>query len=129
MRHPAWPERLAAHIEEARLRPFEWGRHDCVRFAAGAVEAVLGTPPDLPHWGSVREAARALRAVGGMAAGLDQRFARRPLAMAARGDLVLLADGRLVAVCVGSVWAAPGTHGLMFGPMASAQAAWGVDHG
>lgn len=41
-RLPDWRSRLFAYIDDARARPFAWGRHDCAFFAAGAVEAMTG---------------------------------------------------------------------------------------
>lgn len=42
-RLPDWEKRLAAHVDDAMVRSFEWGQHDCALFAAGAVDAMCGT--------------------------------------------------------------------------------------
>lgn len=41
-RRKGWEARLAAAIETARGRPFEWGAHDCALFAADAALALTG---------------------------------------------------------------------------------------
>ena len=127
-RVPDWPERLSAWVEHHRARPFAWGTHDCVLFAAGAVEAVTGARPPLPHWGSHEEARSALREVRGLRHALDARMPRVPVAQAQRGDLLLVAQpgDPLLAVCVGDKWCAPGEAGLMFGRVLDARMAWRI---
>ncbi|OCP04994.1 MULTISPECIES: hypothetical protein [unclassified Ensifer] len=40
-----WYPRLAAYVSSVRRLPFEYGRHDCALFAAGAVAAMTGIDP------------------------------------------------------------------------------------
>lgn len=40
-----WYPRLVAYVSRVRFLPFEYGRHDCALFAAGAVEAMTGNDP------------------------------------------------------------------------------------
>lgn len=42
MRHPDWRDRLVAYLHSARVRPFEFGQHDCSLFAADCVAAMTG---------------------------------------------------------------------------------------
>lgn len=125
-----WPRLLDQYVDAARARQFEWGTHDCVTFAAGAVRAITGRDVGLPAWGSALQAERALQALGGLRAAVTSRMgpAMEP-AHAQRGDVLLLQqEGRdVLAVCMGHVWAAPGADGVVFGPAAEAVAAWRVN--
>jgi hypothetical protein len=127
-----WPERLAGYAAAAAEVPFQWGAHDCVTFAAGAVESITGLRPAMPVWADVHDALRQLRRVGGLAAAVEStglQTLTRP-ACAARGDVVLIDHSGLprvfLAVCMGHVWAAPGARGLVYGPMADAVRGWKV---
>lgn len=127
-RLPDWPERLAAYVSSAQRTPFCWGSHDCVTFAAGAMEAVTGARPVMPQWHDVHDALRQLRAVGGLAAAVESAglpVLTRP-EFASRGDIVMVehAPRPFLAVCLGHVWAAPGAAGLEYGPMSSAARGW-----
>lgn len=128
-RLPDWPQRLATYVDAHRATPFVWGSHDCARFAAGAVQAITGLALCLPVWGGARAAARLLRASGGLSSALGGLFAEHPaISQARRGDLLAVAvrHGPLVAVCLGHVWCAPGTGGLVFGDLDQARGAWKV---
>ncbi len=46
-RFPDWPVRLNKYIIESEKKEFEPGTHDCVLFAAGAIEAMTGGDPML----------------------------------------------------------------------------------
>jgi len=41
-RVPGWEARLAAAVESARLRPYQLGEHDCLRFACAVEFALTG---------------------------------------------------------------------------------------
>jgi hypothetical protein len=121
-----WPSRLAAYVDAAYTQPFEWGRHDCSAFAAGAVEAMTGERPPLPAYADAREAAELLA---------DESLSSRvrsilgpPIApaFAQRGDLALVEiDGRVsLAVCVGDLFAGPGADGLVMVPRVDVRMAW-----
>jgi hypothetical protein len=127
-----WPERLAGYAAASASTPFAWGSHDCVTFAAGAVEATTGIRPAMPAWVSVRSAMRQLKQAGGLVAAVES-VGLEPLArpqLAARGDVVLVdhedAPQPFLAVCLGHVWAAPGSDGLVYGPMSVASRGWKV---
>lgn len=123
-RLPGWEQRLLAELEQARLRPFEWGAHDCVHFAARCVQACTGAQVQLPgRWRSPRGAARAVRRSGGWEQALSQRLGERVQpSQAQRGDVGLVPaahgpTGFAVAVCAGAWFVAPGLAGLQrFGP-------------
>jgi hypothetical protein len=133
-RVPGWPERLAGYVASHVSTPFVWGSHDCVTFAAGAVQAVTLQRPRMPQWSDVHDALRQLRAAGGLVAAVESAgladLARPALAL--RGD-VLLIDGPpplvrrpFLAVCIGHAWAAPGPTGLAYGPRSAATRGWRV---
>lgn len=136
-RLPDWPERLAAYLQAARPLAFAWGAHDCAGFAAGAVHAITGQRVLPAVWADRAEAARVLRALGGLVPAVSRALpALAGPALAQRGDVVLVAvpagNGRAVrrwlAVADGARWWAPQHGGLCAGPMAQAVLAWGVGH-
>jgi len=131
MRAQNWPEALAAHIEQRRTMPHQWGSNDCCTFAADAVRAMTGTDPmaDLRGIKTAAAVARLLRKTP-LQKLVTQRLGE-PLAsplLAQRGDVVLVPQGdeHLLAVCLGEVWAAPGLQGLEVGDMQRAVTAWAI---
>jgi hypothetical protein len=111
-------------------RPFAWGSHDCVLFAADCVAACTGVDPAADKRGTYSDAmsaARVVREHGGMAeiaaSCLGEEVA--PL-MAQPGDVGLLTnEGReCLGVCTGSCWHAPSAHGLAALPVNQVQRAW-----
>jgi hypothetical protein len=130
-RLPDWPARLAAHIEAHRALPFAWGTNDCATFAAGAVRAITGQDL-LPRlvWPTRRDAAHALRWLGGLREAVGQRLPAVPLAYAQRGDVLLVRGKWLhLAVADAGCWWAPSGQGLHRGSLGDAVQAWGVAHG
>ncbi len=66
-RLPDWQIRLADHIQNVSVQPFEWGKSDCLTWCAGAVEAMTGCrawPSFEGKYGSRREMIEMLRAMG-----------------------------------------------------------------
>ena len=96
MRIDDWDTRLEAAIAAAD-KPLEWGAHDCCTFAASCIEAVTGRTvwvKGLPAYRSAAGATTALKKAGftDLGAALDSVLGeRKPVAMARRGDLVLIA--------------------------------------
>lgn len=143
MRCEGWELRLAAEIEAAKRRPFEWGRHDCAGFALRCAEAQLGrVPPSIRRlfrasggWSDALGARRALRALGAadLAAALDLAAERVPILAARRGDLAAVPAppgpaGALALAVVegGGLWAAA-DPGLARLPVSAAAAAWSLE--
>ena len=62
-----WEGRLADYLEERRAMPFEWGAHDCCRFAcAGLVAQGLPDPmAGVRAYKTARGAAAAIKRLGG----------------------------------------------------------------
>ena len=129
MRIDGWPQRLHATCMDWWLRPFAWGSADCVSFARACVHAVTGADPinDL-EWHDEKSALRALQAVGGIAAWLDDHYPPVDPARALRGDLGLMVqeDRVVLNVCTGAGWAAPSDHGLAITPLEDIDRAWAV---
>src|SRR3990170_2470650 len=114
-----WPERLDAAIEAARVRPWRWGDHDCVLFAADLVLAMTGIDPMRGlrgRYNTAIGAARIIRRTGGgdlegavasILGGLG--YPTIAVTEAQRGDAILftgvvLPDATLVpavGICVG----------------------------
>jgi len=142
MRPEGWEDRLAAEMTAALAREAEWGVQDCVTFAHRCAAAVLDgpTPWDrwMTGWTDARGAAEALRACGGLLAGLDSGAERTPLFYASRGDVaVVMVDGRGQPVRSGgrpaagvvdgaSIVMAGKPRGLARLPLLAAVAAWPV---
>lgn len=93
-RRPDWEQRLAAFLEETKVRPFEWGRCDCALFAAGAVEAVTGEDHGAAFRGRYRSPQGSLRALrrqgfGDVFGPFDAALGERvPPLLLRRGDIV-----------------------------------------
>lgn len=137
-RLPDWPERLAAYLAHARPLRFTWGTHDCVTFAAGAVQAITGQDVLPLRWPDAAHAARALRRLGGLPAAVGLMLpALATPGLAQRGDVVLVqasvhggrARRQWLGLADGHRWWTPSATGLESGPMDSACKAWGVGHG
>ena len=127
-RREDWPERLAAFVEARLDMPFQWGPNDCSSFGAAAVVAMTGELPALPTYAGERDALRliaerSLRARVGEVMGDEIA-----VAFAQRGDIGLLdvAGRETVAVCLGDLFAVPGTEGVLMLPRESALCAWRV---
>jgi len=131
-RRSDWPERLADYVASKRETEFEWGTHDCCRFAAGAVEAMTGVDRMAGYrYKGEREALRLIAKAGSLGA-LAHRLLGEPLesvALAQRGDVVLadLENGASIGVCLGNVCAFAGlAGGVVFRPLLAAQVAWRI---
>lgn len=135
----AWLAPFEAELAAAARRPFVWGEHDCVTFAARCwlartgVDALAGFA-----WGSEAEAAVLLAQMGGLRAAVTSRLGE-PVAplLAAMGDVVLAQDPHadqpreLLAVCVGPHLVAPSARGRQVLQLEHGVCCWkaGVAHG
>lgn len=127
----------AAVIREARSKPFVWGSHDCMLFAADVVRArtgrdVLAELGITPTWTTAREGVNATEANGGFRSMWGRLFGEPVGILQARvGDVCLVNDpendGReLMAVVHAGVLLAPAANGLCALPKSTAVAAWRV---
>ncbi len=127
-----WQMRFEAFVRERQDMPFVWGSNDCAHFTAACVQALTGmdlTPPDLRPYNTELQAARALKAYGGIigiaTAALGEPV---PVFMARIGDVVVSASvgSDMLAVCNGSTLIAPGTSGIVVLSMDQARLCWRV---
>lgn len=129
---------FAALIRDARRKPFEWGTHDCVLFAAAAIRARTGREAlaELgiePTWSTALQATSAIVAAGGLRAAFTQLFGEPVSALqACPGDIALIADPEhplsreLLAVVHSGMVLAPSAAGLAAVPLSAVRAAWRV---
>lgn len=99
-----WHARLVAYLSDASRQPFEYGRHDCATFAAGAVAAMTGT--DLAE--AMRGRYRTLK--GGLRMLRRDGFADHVEFAAANFEEVPVARA-----CPGDIAAVPGPDGQALG--------------
>lgn len=129
IRLPDWETRLLAEISAAGTRRWRWGDHDCVTLAARLVAAMTGQSVPLPAWRSRQDAERAIRLMGGLAAGVESLLGSAVAwAEARRGDVVLYRLGRMdsLAVSVGAQLVAADRRGVAFLPLSMAASAWRI---
>lgn len=124
-----WPSRLAAAVDAARGRPFDWVTHNCATFCAGCVHAITGVDHG-PAFAALHTSAHgAMRASAQLMEAVSARLGG-PIAaaFAQRGDVVLLRKGGrdLLGICVGSQAAAVGETGLAFVSMKEGVCAWRI---
>lgn len=131
-----WPILLSRFLTERTDTPFEWGRNDCLLFAADAVLAVRGgVDPAAAYrakYKSEAEAKKIISSLGGLAPAVTAALGVHPIsnpAIASRGDVVMVQhngtsalgivddSGRRVAVMT-----LPGVRRL---PLASVLCVWG----
>lgn len=128
-----WQSRLAACLAERMARPFAWGSHDCVMFAADCVEACTGVDPAAGMRGTYKTAtgaARVLKRVGGMEALAAEHLGPEvPPLMAQPGDVGIVRNAGVecFAVWTGSAWHAPAETGLTPFPHECALRVWRVE--
>lgn len=130
MRLHDWQSRLDACMREHLTKPFEWGRNDCVTFAAACVKAVTGEDhiENLRgDWFDERAAARLLRAGGGLSRLAEGCLGAEILpAMAQAGDIgITVQNGRdALCVCAGVHWHGPAAQGLASFSTDQVERAW-----
>lgn len=132
-RLPNWPDLLAAFIEERRHVPFEWGRNDCVTFAADAVLCLTGHDVLASlrgTWATEQQALQLAARMGGLPWAVRQLLGRpsNTPRRAARGAVVCarMLGLPIMGVHLGAFWCAPGAQGLEFRPAAEERLAWEV---
>jgi len=136
-RLPGWEDRLAAVFEAARNAPYELGRHDCLRVACQAFEAITGRDYWQEFAGRYDSKAAALREIrrlghdfGAAITAVTGLATVTPL-LARRGDLVLYRDddgADHLGVCNGAHVGVLGADGMLWVPINDARlrVAWSV---
>ena len=136
-RLPDWEQRLHDLVAANIARPHEYGRHDCLIFAANAVKAITGKDLGRGHRGKYDSHAKAYRHLKQMgfdspAALLDSLFDEKPVGFAGRGDIVLVhtESGDNPGIVIGDFALLVGeqgtTEGLIRAPRALWLKAWAV---
>lgn len=128
-----WEVRLQDQIEDAHGRPFAWGTHDCVTWAADVMAALTASPSLADDWRGKYKTARGAAGVlrrRGFTSYTDAVTAQlgAPLAasaLAQRGDVVADPDGA-IGICIGYQAAFIGAAGLTFRPIPECATAWRV---
>lgn len=127
-----WPVILAEQIKASAMRPFSFGEHDCLLFAAAVAFAMTDNDPAAGVRGTYadeRSALEVIKAHGSMlqlakhcfGVPIDPKFAQR-------GDVVLVmrGDRDSLAVCEGARACGPGALGLEWASMVEAIMAWRI---
>lgn len=120
-----WPRLLAEHVDANRDRPFAWGQHDCLLWAASCVYAITGYDPAADLRGTYSTALEGMRIMdeaGGirklierqLPGGADCRTHRN---LACRGDVMTMDDARgyeAAGIRLDDTVAFVGASGLVF---------------
>ena len=98
-RHSDWEQRLSDYLISKRHEPFQYGKHDCAHFVAGAVEAITGENPmtDIAReYNNEISSLRVLKELGfdNVEQFTDSKFISIPVGFAQTGDIALH-DGSL----------------------------------
>lgn len=127
------PEALVAYLEAREGWAFGYGpeprTHDCVRWAAGAVEAMHGVTPlsaVAASWTTEAGAGRALKRLGGMAEAVGSVLRAIDPTLAGRGDVGMTEGGQLVVFEGETVVGLKEAGGYVRLPRPAALRAWTV---
>lgn len=127
MKVDKWNVRLAEELAAARSRPFVYGEHDCLQFAARCVRATTGVDHAAP-FGSYTDPAELLQAHGGVSGILTSVFGEMlHKSRASEGDIVLtnLSLGESAGICTGMKFAfATMPSGLLWVPYEDILGCW-----
>jgi hypothetical protein len=133
-----WPALLWRFVQDRQSTPFAWGAHDCCLFAADWVRELHGIDLAVGIRGKYTTALGAARIVGhgfSLASFVGDRmaehgFAKIPVRMASRGDMVAAHVGAYSRLCIGLVVdhraAFPAPAGLMTIPLNQVAYAWKI---
>jgi hypothetical protein len=134
MKVAGWETVLAAAVDDARTRSFNWGTHDCATWAFDLRRELTGGDDTAALWRgryrTARGAARVMRRLGW--ASMRQAgtaLLGTPLAdvrLAQRGDLALSPDSTSFGVCLGAQVAFLAPEGLTLRPLTSCALAWRI---
>lgn len=131
-RHSDWEQRLSDYLLSKRHEPFQYGKHDCAHFVAGAVEAITGENPmsDIAReYNSEISSLRVLKELGfdNVEQFTDSKFTSTPVGFAQTGDIALH-DGSL-GIVLGSKAVFASEIGYTFVDRSEWLNAWEVGRG
>lgn len=137
MRLRDWNERLNEVVLSARIKPFEWGVHDCGVFTADCIKAITNVDYAQAFRGyqSALGAEHIVSQYGGLSALVDQitNTSRVHRSHARRGDLVLGLPpesdvfGGSLGICLGVKFAFVDRIGLSMQGIDVVQIAWSIN--
>ena len=127
-----WEQRLSDYLISKRHEPFQYGKHDCARFVAGAVEAITGENPMsdiVREYNSEISSLRVLKELGfdNVEQFTDSKFTSIPVGFAQTGDIALH-DGSL-GIVLGSKAVFASEIGYTFVDRSEWLNAWEVGRG
>ena len=128
-----WQLEFEKVVSEHKDKPFIWGEHDCVLWAANAVLAITefdAAEGFRDSYSTALGAAKLLKDFGGMESLVTKKLDREPVAPAFAnvGDVLMgLQESQpMLAICNGETMLAPGVEGLVALPTLSAVKAWKI---
>jgi hypothetical protein len=131
MRKETWEIDLMAFIKSRENTPFKWGSQDCVMFAVGCAQVMLGKDLSENYSYTSEKKAKTIINKAGSLRDLVTLNVGPEISpkMARRGDWVLIetAGEQALAVCLGTMLIAAGQNGLSRRPMSHAITAWRID--
>ena len=127
-----WEQRLSDYLISKRHEPFQYGKHDCAHFVAGAVEAITGENPMsdiVREYNSEISSLRVLKELGfdNVEQFTDSKFTSIPVGFAQTGDIALH-DGSL-GIVLGSKAVFASEIGYTFVDRSEWLNAWEVGRG
>jgi hypothetical protein len=127
-----WEQRLSDYLLSKRREPFEYGKHDCAHFVAGAVEAITGENPMAEitkDYKSEIGSLRVLKELGfdNVEQFTDSKFTSTLIGFAQTGDIALH-DGSL-GIVIGGKAVFVGEMGYTFIDRSEWSNAWEVGRG
>lgn len=96
-----WPKLLSNYLEDCANKPFEWGKHDCMAFSAGAVHALTGHNffPEFSDYNDEMSAFEMLSRHGGVPGIISKCLGNgsRNIMQAGRGNIVIVKMPEIVS--------------------------------
>ncbi len=135
MRVQGWQAKLGECIEEARRKPYEIGRYDCLLFSLHVVDQITGIDYGKPLRGRYHSRISSLRLIKEFGRDLKEATTNvlgtppQDVVKALRGDPMLYVDGAGVehlGICISHMVAVLGAGGLIFISRNSCECCWNV---
>jgi hypothetical protein len=130
MRIEGWEGKLAAHVHAAYRTPFSWGEHDCALWCSDWVKQCTGEDFGGEWRGRYKTATGAARLMkkrgfANVEAIADSHLLSVPVALARRGDILLLPQG-VLGICNGRDGVFPTETSVTTFPTLDCAKAWRV---